>query len=66
MLLIFPIILIGKAREWIKGVPSVKIATWELMKGAFIHQFIPLPLIVKKRQLILTFRQTKNETLYES
>ncbi|GKE31103.1 hypothetical protein Tco_1450425, partial [Tanacetum coccineum] len=66
MLRVFPLTLIGRAKEWLERAPTETINTWDLLKQIFILRFCPPSKTSKQIEEIHNFRQEGRETLYQA
>jgi len=58
---LFPFLLVGKAKEWLKSHPNQSLASWNDVEEKFLHRFFPLSRFIKAKSDISTFRQGSNE-----
>ncbi|GJY03687.1 reverse transcriptase domain-containing protein [Tanacetum coccineum] len=59
----FPFTLKGKAKKWMRRLPTETITTWELLKKAFLEEYRPPTKIIKQIKNIRGFQQEVGEPL---
>lgn len=55
--------LAEEAEEWFYSLPAGSITTWEEMEKAFLNEYFPASVFLRKRYEILNFKQKDGETL---
>lgn len=66
LLRIFPIILKGATKHWLKALPPGTTTTRAQIREEFIQQFFPLSKVSKLKKAIENFEQNMGESLYEA
>ncbi|XP_050897999.1 uncharacterized protein LOC127104902 [Lathyrus oleraceus] len=59
----FPFTLTDEAEEWFYSLPARSITTWEEMERAFLQEYFPASVALRKRYKILNFKQKEGESL---
>ncbi|XP_058775235.1 uncharacterized protein LOC131649491 [Vicia villosa] len=59
----FPFTLTDEAEEWFYSLPAGSIITWEKMEKAFLNEYFPASVSLRKRHEILNFKQKEGESL---
>ena len=59
----FPFSLANDAEEWFFSLPDDSITTWEEMETAFLKEYFPASVFIRKRYDILNFKQKEGESL---
>ena len=62
---LFSFSLKDKVRAWLYSLPSGSIITWEELTEAFIAKFFPPNMMMSLTNLITSFAQRDNESLYK-
>ena len=62
----FPFTLADEAEEWFYSLPAGSITTWEEMETAFLNEYFPASVFIRKRHEILNFKQREGESLGDS
>ena len=57
----FPFTLADDAEEWFFSLPADSITTWEEMETAFLKEYFPASVFIRKRYDILNFKQKEGE-----
>ena len=60
-LILFPVSLRGRAKEWLLSFPKNSIDSWTKCKDAFIGKYYPPTKIIQLRSKIMNFRHNYNE-----
>jgi hypothetical protein len=55
--------LAEEAEEWFYSLPAGSITSWEEMEKAFLNEYFPASMFLRKRYEILNFKQKDRETL---
>ncbi|KAJ9538828.1 hypothetical protein OSB04_031561 [Centaurea solstitialis] len=63
---VFPLMLAGEAKAWLRSLEPSSITTWEGLHSNFLSRFFPPSKIDKLRAEIRSFRQDDGETISES
>nr|GEU49291.1 hypothetical protein [Tanacetum cinerariifolium] len=66
MLRVFPIILTGAAKRWVKRLTLRTVNTWDLLKKTFIQRYYPPSRTAKQLEEIHKFKQEDDATLYQA
>ena len=61
--MMFPFMLSEDAEEWFYSLPAGSITTWEQMKKAFLDEYFPASVYIRKRYDIVNFKQKEGESL---
>src|SRR3954467_4060766 len=59
----FPFTLAEEAEEWFYSLPAGNITSWEEMEKAFLNEYFPASVFLRKRYEILNFKQKEGEPL---
>lgn len=59
----FPFMLAEDVEEWFYSLPASSITSWEEMETAFLNEYFPASLFLRKRYDILNFKQKEGESL---
>lgn len=59
----FPFTLAEEPEEWLYCLPAGSIATWEEMEKAFLNEYFPVLVFLRKRYESLNFKQKDGKTL---
>ncbi|XP_050916808.1 uncharacterized protein LOC127131981 [Lathyrus oleraceus] len=59
----FPFTLAEEVEEWFYSLPAGSITSWEEMEKAFLNEYFPASIFLRKRYEILNFKQKDGETL---
>ncbi|XP_058768596.1 uncharacterized protein LOC131642353 [Vicia villosa] len=59
----FPFTLTGEAEEWFYSLPAGSITTWAKMEKAFLQEYFPASVSLRKRYEILNFKKKEGESL---
>ncbi|XP_050875775.1 uncharacterized protein LOC127079439 [Lathyrus oleraceus] len=59
----FPFTLVEEAEDWFYYLPAGSITSWEEMEKAFLNEYFPTSVFLRKRYEILNFKQKDGETL---
>ena len=59
----FPFTLVEDAEEWFYSLPAGSITSWEEMETAFLNEYFPASVFLRKRYEILNFKQKDGESL---
>jgi hypothetical protein len=62
-LVMFPFTLSEDAEEWFYSLPAGSITTWQQMETAFLNEYFPASVYIRKRYDIVNFKQKEGETL---
>ena len=62
-LVMFPFTLSEDAEEWFYSLPAGSITTWQQMETAFLNEYFPASVYIRKRYDIVNFKQKDGETL---
>ncbi|KAK4731208.1 hypothetical protein R3W88_024196 [Solanum pinnatisectum] len=65
-LTLFPISLLGAARQWLDQEPPNSITTWDYLVNKFLSQFFSLSKTSRSRKEILSFTQKNGENMYQA
>ena len=65
-IILFPISLIGEAKEWLKSQPNQSLTSWRQVEEKFLTRFFPPARYVSAKSEISTFRQGLDEAFYEA
>jgi len=63
---LFPFLLAGKAKEWLKSHPNQSLSSWNDVEEKFLHRFFPLSRYIKAKYDISTFRKGPDEPFCEA
>jgi len=63
---LFPYSLAGKALDWILKWPPGNFSNWFNLKAAFIERFCFSAMVYNMREIVITFKQNKEETLVKT
>ena len=63
---IFPLVLIGEAKDWLKSVPPRSFTTWTQVENAFLTRFFPPTQIITAKAKISAFKQGDDEEFHEA
>ncbi|GKC19647.1 integrase, catalytic region, zinc finger, CCHC-type containing protein [Tanacetum coccineum] len=64
MTMAFPFTLKGKAKQWIRILPTMSTTTWNLFKNLFLEEYRPPSKMIKQIEAIKRFKQEPGEPLY--
>src|SRR3954471_9902846 len=59
----FPFTLAEEAEEWFYSLPAGSITSWGEMEKAFLNEYFPASVFLRKRYEILNFKQKEGESL---
>src|SRR3954469_4888449 len=59
----FPFTLVEELEEWFYSLPAGSITSWEEMEKAFLNEYFPGSVFLRKRNEILNFKQKEGEPL---
>src|SRR3954465_7457696 len=59
----FPFTLAEEAEDWFYSLPAGSITSWEEMEKAFLNEYFPASVFIRKRYDILNFKQKEGEPL---
>src|SRR3954466_12337205 len=62
-LVMFPFTLSEDAEEWFYSLPAGSITTWQQMETAFLNEYFPASVYIRKRYDIMNFKQKDGESL---
>src|SRR3954463_984888 len=62
-LVMFPFTLSEDAEEWFYSLPAGSITTWQQMETAFLNEYFPASVFIRKRYDIVNFKQKEGESL---
>src|SRR3954468_23698324 len=62
-LVMFPFTLSEDAEEWFCSLPAGSITTWQQMETAFLNEYFPASVFIRKRYDIVNFKQKEGESL---
>src|SRR3954470_19119981 len=62
-LVMFPFTLSEDAEEWFYSLPAGSITTWQQMEAAFLNEYFPASVYIRKRYDIVNFKQKEGESL---
>src|SRR3954467_3162598 len=62
-LVMFPFTLSEDAEEWFYSLPAGSITTWQEMENAFLNEYFPASVFIRKRYDIVNFKQKEGESL---
>src|SRR4051812_14484179 len=62
-LVMFPFTLSEDAEEWFYSLPAETITTWQQMETAFLNEYFPASVYIRKRYDIFNFKQKDGESL---
>src|SRR3954463_9544232 len=61
-LVMFPFTLTDDAEEWFYSLPAASITTWQEMETAFLNEYFPASVFIRKRYDIVNFKQKEGES----
>src|SRR4051812_48207906 len=59
----FPFTLAEETEEWFYSLPAGSITSWGVMEKAFLNEYFPASVFIRKRYDILNFKQKEGEPL---
>src|SRR3954466_10726926 len=62
-LVMFPFTLTDDAEEWFYSLPAASITTWQEMETAFLNEYFPASVFIRKRYDIVNFKKKEGESL---
>lgn len=62
----FSFTLYENVEEWFYSLPTGSITTWEQMETAFLNEYFPASVFLRKRYDIMNFKQKEGESLGDS
>ena len=65
-MILFPLSLIGEAKEWLKSQPNHSLTSWRAVEEKFLTRFFPPARYVSAKSEISIFRQGHEEAFYEA
>ena len=64
-LILFPFLLMDRAKKWFTSLPPNSINTWQELYNAFFNKYFPLAKVLKIKNEINSFYQRDDEGFYE-